>query len=207
MSNNFHETGRGNRAVVIGASAGGLSALKILLADLPADFAMPIMVVQHVGPAATGVWITFLDAACKLTVKEADEKEKIEQGTVYVAPANYHLLIERDYTFSLSADRRVNFARPSIDVLFESAAYVYESGLIGLVLTGANSDGAYGLKKIKEMGGIAIVQDPDTAESSYMPASAIEAVPVDHILPLEGIRELLLKMAVNKPSPYEKHIR
>lgn len=198
---------RENKAIVIGVSAGGMKALKILLTDLPADFSLPIIIVQHVSPDSTGLWITLLDAACKLKIKEADEKEKIERGFVYAAPPNYHLLIERDYSFSLSTDKRVNYARPSIDVLFETAADVYGSGLIGVVLTGANNDGANGLKKIKEMGGIAIVQDPETAESPYMPTSAINATQVDYILPLEDIKEVLIELASNKTSHYEKRIR
>lgn len=124
-------------------------------------------------------------------------KGKIEPGTVYVAPPNYHLLIERDKTVSLSVTERVNFSRPSIDVLFESASDAYGDRLIGIVLTGANSDGAKGLKKIKENGGLAIVQDPLCSEASLMPESAIRAGPVDHILSLEKITELLIRLDLN----------
>lgn len=138
-------------------------------------------------------------------MKEADEKEEIENGVVYFAPPNYHLLIERDHTFSLSADRRVNFARPSVDVLFESAANAYGSELIGVILTGANNDGARGLKKIKDMGGLTIVQDPASAEARYMPEAAIEEVQtVDYILPLEKIKTILIKLAKNNLSTHAK---
>jgi two-component system chemotaxis response regulator CheB len=188
-------------AIVIGVSAGGLNALKTLLPGLPEDFALPIIIVQHVGADSGNIWISILNNACKLEVKEADEKETIEKGKVYIAPPNYHLLIEKDRTFSLSADKRVNYARPSIDVLFETAACAYKSRLVGMILTGANSDGTNGLKKIKEMGGLTIAQDPDTAESSYMPASAIENVRVDYVLPLEDLKEMFLKLAADQ-LPY-----
>src|SRR5690606_35205527 len=121
-----------------------------------------------------GYWIDILDSMCFLRVKEADEKEKIKPGCVYIAPPNYHLLIEKNETFSLSIDEKVNYARPSIDVLFDSAAYVYYDQLIGVVMTGANHDGAMGLKKIKENGGMTIVQDPETAISRFMPEAAIQ---------------------------------
>jgi two-component system, chemotaxis family, protein-glutamate methylesterase/glutaminase len=178
-------------AIVIGASSGGLNALKMVLRGLPADFPVPVIVVQHIGHSPDNYWIRALNNLCALTVKEADEKDEIEPGYVYTAPAGYHLLIESDRTFSLSTDERVNYARPSIDVLFESAARVYKNKLIGIVLTGANNDGAKGLKKIKKEGGLAIVQDPESAESPSMPRAALKATPVDHVLPLEKITELL----------------
>jgi two-component system chemotaxis response regulator CheB len=137
--------------------------------------------------------IEILNDKSNITIKEADEKEKIEKRTVYIAPPNYHLMIERNKTFSLSIDELVNYARPSIDVLFESAANAYKNKLIGVILTGSNSDGTAGLKKIKEYGGLTIVQDPKTAESAYMPASAIAAIKPDYILSLEDIINLLIK--------------
>jgi len=192
------------KAIVAGVSAGGMKALKILLTDLPASFSLPIIIVQHVSPESGNTWITILDKTCKLKIKEADEKEKIEKGTVYIAPPNYHLLIEKDNSFSLSVDKRVSYARPSIDVLFETAAIAYKNELIGVILTGANRDGTNGLKAIKEMGGLTIVQDPQTADAREMPASAIREVQVDYILPLEGLKEVLIKLAINKSSPDEK---
>jgi two-component system, chemotaxis family, protein-glutamate methylesterase/glutaminase len=182
-------------AIVIGVSAGGMNALKVLLPSLPAKFNLPVILVQHIGASSDGFWIELLNGICPLNVKEADEKEKIEKGNVYIAPPNYHLLVESDRTFSLSADKRVNYARPSIDVLFESAARVYESKLVGILLTGANHDGALGMKKIKECGGFTIVQDPATAESPYMPSSALKITAVDHCLPLEKISELLFQIS------------
>ena len=184
-------------AIVIGVSSGGMTALKYLFSELPAGFGLSIIVVQHVGARSDNKWIELLNDISKINIKEADEKENIEPGNVYIAPANYHLLVEKDKTFSLTTDERVNFARPSIDVLFESAAEAYKSKLIGVVLTGSNNDGTNGIKRIKECGGLAIIQDPETAESSYMPSSAIAAMQPDYILSLENIADLLMKINKN----------
>jgi len=185
-------------AIVIGVSSGGMNALKFLFSALPVNFSIPIIIVQHIGPHSDSQWIKLLNNYSKLSIKEADEKEKIEHGKVYIAPPNYHLLIEKDKTFSFTIDERVNYSRPSIDVLFESAAEVYKNKLIGVILTGSSSDGTAGLKKIKEYGGLTIAQDPKTAESSYMPASAIAGVQMDYILTLEHIIELLIKIDFQK---------
>lgn len=193
------ETGSKYQAIVVGVSLGGINALPIVLSSLPVGFPVPIIVVQHLLKTSDNMYfVGKLDELCSLNVKEADEKEAVEKGSVYVAPAGYHLLIEDDRTFALSVDEPVNYSRPSIDVLFENAAEVYSSGLIGIILTGANSDGALGLKRIKEKKGLAIVQDPDTAEGNVMPESAIRACRVDHILPLSEIPELLLEIVMNK---------
>jgi len=181
-------------AIVIGVSSGGMNALKFIFSALPAGFSIPIIIVQHISAHSDNEWIKLLNNKSNVNVKEADEKEKIVSGTTYIAPANYHLLIENDKTFSLTIDEYVNFARPSIDVLFESAAEAYKDKLIGIVLTGSNIDGAQGIKRIKELGGMAIIQDPETAESSTMPASAIAAVEPDYILTLEKIVQLLIKI-------------
>ena len=183
--------GDGYKAIVIGSSAGGLNALSVLIPSLPADFHLPIIIVQHLHPAQNGYFAESLNRKSKLPVHVADEKESILGGHIYFAPPNYHLLIERDETFSLSIDQRVKHARPSIDVLFESALYVWSSGLIGVMLTGANSDGADGMRLIKRYGGLTIAQDPSTAESPTMPQSAIDAGGVDEILTLERIARLL----------------
>ena len=183
-----------HEAIVIGVSSGGMSAMKVLFSLLPKDFNTPIIIVQHINARSDSHWIKLLNEKSNLHIKEADEKEKIESGNIYIAPPNYHLLIEKDKTFSLTIDERVNFARPSIDVLFESAAEAYKNKLIGIVLTGSNNDGTNGIKRIKECGGLAIIQDPKTAESAYMPASAIAAIEPDYVLPLENIVELLIKM-------------
>ena len=136
--------------VVIGVSAGGMKALPAVLASLPSDFPVPVAVVQHLSPDGhNSYFINYLNQRLSVVVKEADEKEAVELGHVYIAPPNYHLLIENDRTFALSVDKKVNYSRPSIDVLFETASEVYGSSLIGVVLTGARSDGAKGLKKIK----------------------------------------------------------
>jgi two-component system chemotaxis response regulator CheB len=185
-------------AVVIGTSAGGMTALKVLFSALPASYPLPFIVVQHIGARSDGWWIEFLNEQSALHFKEADEKEQIEKGTVYVAPPNYHLLVEKDRTFTLTIDERVNYARPSIDLLFESAADAYGDKLIGVVLTGSNHDGAMGLKKIHELGGLTIVEDPATAEWRGMPAAAIAASQPDHILSLDGIAKVLMEL--NEPE-------
>ena len=185
-------------AIVIGVSSGGMNALKIISSTLPAHFNLPIIIVQHLSAHSDSHWIKLLNEKSRLNVKEADEKEKIEKGNIYIAPPNYHLLIEKDKTFSLTIDERVNFARPSIDVLFESAAEAYKNKLIGIVLTGSNSDGTKGIKRIKDCGGLAIIQDPNTADSEYMPKSAIAAIEPDYIVSLEEIVELLMKIDQQK---------
>ncbi len=181
-------------AIVIGVSSGGMNAMKTMFPLLPKEFNIPIIIVQHISANSENLWIRLLNDKSNLEIKEADEKEKIEHGKIYIAPPNYHLLVEKNKTFSLSIDERVNFARPSIDVLFESAAEAYKNKLIGVILTGSNNDGTKGLKLIKEYGGLTIAQDPSTAESGFMPASAIAAMQVDYILSLEGIINLLIKL-------------
>ena len=185
-------------AIVIGVSSGGMNAMKVMFSLLPKNFSIPIIIVQHISAHSDSQWIELLNEKSNLNIKEADEKEKIEKGNVYIAPSNYHLLIGNDETFSLTIDERVNYARPSIDVLFESAADVYASKLIGVVLTGSNNDGTKGLKRIQECGGLTIVQDPKTAESAYMPASAIASIKPDYILALEDIIQLLIKIDTQK---------
>lgn len=181
-------------AVVIGVSAGGLKALRILLSGLPGNFPMPIVIVQHRLASSDNYLVTYLDSHCSLTVKEAEEKEQLAAKTVYIAPADYHLLIEKDRTFSLSIDELVCYARPSIDVLFETAAAAYRTGLIGVIMTGANSDGSEGIRSIKAAGGLTIAQDPETSEVSVMPFAAIATGAVDFILPLEEISLFLMDM-------------
>jgi two-component system chemotaxis response regulator CheB len=181
-------------AIVIGSSAGGLQALKTIFSLFREDFSIPIIVVQHISPYSDNYITTYLNRICKVNFKEANEKEVIESGTIYFAPPNFHLLIEDNFTFSLSTEERVNFARPSIDILFETAAFVYGKNLVGIVLTGANNDGSAGLRKIKEFGGITIVQDPKTAEVDTMPSCAIKESKIDYILSLKEISKLLMKL-------------
>jgi two-component system chemotaxis response regulator CheB len=178
-------------AVVIGVSAGGLKALSEIIPSLPRDFDIAVIVVQHVREGSDDFLARNLDSNSAVRVKEADEKESIMPGTVYIAPAGYHLLVEEDRTFGLSIEGHVNFARPSIDVLFESAAEVYGERLAGVILTGANSDGARGLAAVKQFGGLTLVQNPETAEVSVMPAAAINATQVDHILELSDFASFI----------------
>lgn len=181
-------------AIVIGVSAGGMKALGIIIPKFPNGFSLPVIIVQHREKDANDFLANYLNKMSNLQVKEAKLRESINTGTVYLAPGGYHLLIEDDKTFTFSVEPLVNFARPSIDVLFESAAYVYGENLIGVILTGANRDGAQGLKKIKEAGGVTIVQDPETAEYEQMPRAAIQATKVDHILNLNDIAPYLIHL-------------
>lgn len=185
------------KAVVIGVSAGGMAALPKILSVLPESFSMAVIIVQHRREGQNGYLTTYLNQESRLKVKEAEEKHSIVPGNVYIAPAGYHLLVERDFTFSLSIDPPVHFSRPSIDVLFESAADAYGQFLIGLILTGANSDGSLGLKRIRQKSGLALVQNPKTAETNMMPQSAIDIAGADHILPLNEIGPFLVKIGGN----------
>jgi two-component system chemotaxis response regulator CheB len=179
--------------IVMGTSHGGLHALSTVIGGLPGDFPLPIAVVQHRSRDSDGIMATLLTDRSKLRVREVEDKEPIEPGWVYIAPPDYHLLVDGD-VFALSTEEPVAYSRPSIDVLFESAAEAYGDRLVGVVLTGANADGARGLKRIKEFGGYAVVQDPLTAESPPMPRAAIAAAPVDKVVPLEGIAPFLVQL-------------
>jgi len=171
--------------IAVGVSAGGLFALRTLVAALPAGFDIPIAVVQHRSKDSEAL-CELLQECTPLTVGEANDKEPVQPGRVYVAAPDYHLLVERGY-FVLSVDEPVRYSRPSIDVMFASAADAYGADVIGIVLTGANADGSRGLQKIVQRGGYAIVQDPATAEVKVMPQSALKAVPGACVLPLERI--------------------
>lgn len=194
-----------SQAVVVGLSAGGPNALRVLLPFIPVDFAMPIVIVQHLHPQQDKSFLENLVESCSLPMREAEEKEAVMPGIVYFAPPNYHLLIEPDRTFSLSIDPKVNFSRPSIDVLFETAAEAYGAELIGIILTGASRDGAAGLRRIKENGGIAIVQEPADAEFPVMPSAALKETEVDHVLKISEIGGLLA--GIGRPlSPGITHL-
>ncbi len=182
------------QAVVIGVSAGGMNALNIILPELPVDYPLPVIIVQHIREDMLSNLAEFMDNRLSIAVTEVIDKTPIKNSTVYIAPPGYHLLVEDEHIFSLSEDPRVNYSRPSIDVLFESAADVYVDRLVGVILTGANSDGALGLKKIKAKGGLTIVQDPDSAEAPEMPRAAIDLVKVDQILPLQEMGQFLAKL-------------
>lgn len=187
-------------AVAIGVSTGGVQALKKLLGRLPADFPLPLLVVQHISPDAGNGMAKLLDDVCRLRVKEADEQDLILPGTVYLAPPNYHLLAEHDGMLSLSADRPVSFARPSVDVLFESAATVFGPGLIAIILTGANYDGSQGARVVKQRGGTVIVQHPDDALARQMPEAALAATTADHVVPLDDMAALLVRLATGRAT-------
>ena len=191
--------------VLIGTSWGGLSALSVVVAGLPATFALPIVVVQHRSPDAAGFLAELLQTRTRLGVVEVDDKHPIAAGHVYVAPPNYHLLIDRGF-FSLTTDAPVRYSRPSIDVTFVSAADEYGRRAVGVVLTGANDDGALGLKRIADRGGYTIVQDPDTAESPMMPKAALRLVPRTQIVPLNRIAGHLVTIAQPRP-PTEHRVR
>ncbi|HEY9908461.1 MAG TPA: chemotaxis protein CheB [Thermosynechococcaceae cyanobacterium] len=180
----------GAELVVIGTSLGGLTALKVILGGLAADFTVPIAVVQHRHRDSDHMMSDFLRQFLQLPIVEVEDKDPIVLGHIYLAPPDYHLLVEPGY-FALSIDEPVLYARPSIDVLFESAADTYGAGSLGVVLTGTNRDGARGLARIRAAGGQAIVQDPATAEGRVMPEAAIAATPTATVLPLETIAAYL----------------
>ena len=184
--------------ICVGASWGGLDAIGRLLAGMPIQVDLPIVVAQHRhSTSARSGLADLLRLRIKRPVEDAEDKMPIERGKVYIAPADYHLLVERG-SFALSVDERVQFARPSIDVLFESAAYMYGPGVIGIILTGSNEDGAAGLATVKERGGVALVQDPRDAERRTMPDAAIAATVADAVLPLEEIGSFLYGLCVQE---------
>jgi two-component system chemotaxis response regulator CheB len=184
-------------AIVIGTSAGGLFALSTVIEALPADFCLPIIIVQHRSKDERTLLEEVLQAKSKIKIKQADEKEKIENSIIYFAPADYHLLIEKDRTLSLSCDDRVNYSRPSIDVLFETAAPVYLEKLLAIILTGSNSDGAEGIKMVKAAGGTTIAENPATAQYPVMPKAAIDTGCIQYILSIEKIKDFLLSIDNN----------
>jgi two-component system, chemotaxis family, protein-glutamate methylesterase/glutaminase len=190
--------------VVIGGSWGGMRAVETLLDGLGGDCPAAVVVALHRGTEGGARLPGLLQSYTTLPLREAEDKDDLQSGTVYLAPPDYHTLIESDGTIGLSTEERVHFARPSIDVLFRTAAEAYRERCIGIVLTGANDDGADGLRRIKDLGGVAIVQDPDSAERHEMPAAAIAATDADVVLPLEEIglflRGLLLETRARDPA-------
>jgi two-component system, chemotaxis family, protein-glutamate methylesterase/glutaminase len=186
--------------VAIGASWGGMQAISSLLEGLREHGELVIAIAQHRHPDSGRQLREAFQARTPLRVRDAEDKDVLEPGNVYLAPPDYHLLVERGGTLALSTDERVNFARPSIDVLFESAADAYGERCIGIVLTGANQDGAAGLRRIKDLGGVAIVQDPGDAERPEMPAAAIAATNVDLVLPLAEIPLFLQGLLLETPD-------
>jgi two-component system chemotaxis response regulator CheB len=180
--------------VAIGTSWGGLTAMSKLLGALPADFSIPIAIVQHRSKDSDKLLSQLLQDATPLTVCEIEDKDVLEPGKVHVAPANYHVLIEHGY-FSLTVEEPVRYSRPSIDVMFTSAADTYGKEAIGVVLTGANEDGARGLAHIVRRGGKALIQAPKTAEIPIMPEAAVRAVPSAEVLPLPQLSKRLIELS------------
>ena len=186
--------------VVMGTSTGGLHALTRLLSDLPASFPLPIAIVQHRSRDSDERLSLLLSGASLLPVYEAEDKEPLRSPGVYLGPPDSHLLVEPD-SVALSTEEPVAYSRPSIDVLFESAAYSHGNRVIGVLLTGANQDGTRGLQQIKQRGGYVIVQNPDSAESAFMPKHAVKNVLPDRVLNLEQIAlELVIRAGEARPA-------
>lgn len=178
--------------VVIGVSAGGMAALEYLLPALPGDFPVPIVIVQHLAPANDDFFATWLDERSALNVREAEQGMILQPGHAYLAPANYHLLFEDQAHLALSNDEKVNFSRPSIDMLFESAAMVFGAHALAIVLTGANADGSRGAAQIQDAGGRILIQEPNDAEIDTMPKAAIAATTkASVIMPLAQMPQIL----------------
>ncbi|MDH7461099.1 chemotaxis protein CheB [Chitinophagaceae bacterium 26-R-25] len=177
--------------VIIGGSAGSLDIILKIVPALHQHLNAAIILVLHRKSSSDTILVDLLSVKTKLIVKEAEEKESIVAGCIYIAPADYHLLIEKDRTFSLDVSEKVNYSRPSIDVTFESASEVYGSHLTGILLSGANADGTDGLEAIKQHNGICIAQEPSTAEVAYMPQYAIDHLAIDHILTAEQITDYI----------------
>lgn len=191
----------GRDLVAVGASWGGLDALRTLLGALPAELGAPVVVAQHRSPESHATALRdLLGAATRLHVCEAGDKERLERGKVYLAPPDYHLLVEDDLTLALSTDELVMWARPSIDVLFQSAAEAYRERCAAVVLTGANADGAAGLERVVELGGAALVQDPETALRAEMPRAALAAVPSAHVGGLDDLAATLVELCGTKAT-------
>jgi two-component system, chemotaxis family, protein-glutamate methylesterase/glutaminase len=194
---NAHLT-RGIDAVVIGASAGGVEVLSALLSVIPANCRVSFFVVVHIPRERPSLLPEVFGSRCALPVREAEDKEPVQPGTVYFAPPDYHMLIDKGPALALSGDEPVHFSRPSIDVLFDSAADIYGERLMGIILTGANQDGAEGLAAIGLAGGRTVVQDPETAAVAYLPQAAIQAGPVDAVLTIEQLQSLFAQLATGK---------
>lgn len=188
-------------AVVIGASAGAIDALSKLLPLLPASLPAPILIVVHLSPKQPSLLREIFSERCLLKVCEVQDKVPLENGAVYFAPPDYHLLVEHGGTLALSIEEPVNYSRPSIDVLFESAAEVYGPHLLGIVLTGASRDGAHGAAEIRRHGGIVAVQDPRTAESALMPLAAIETADPQFVGTLTELATFTVRTVCGQIAP------
>ncbi len=179
------------KAVMIGGSAGSIEVLLKLLPALPETLTYALIIVLHRKHTAESALADLLTSKSRLVIQEVDDKEPLKTGKVYLAPADYHLLIEHSLVFSLDASEKVNYSRPSLDVSFESAAEVFGPELVGILLSGANADGTAGLKAIKRAGGLIVVQKPETARVAYMPQQAIQEADVDYVLDIFELARLL----------------
>jgi two-component system chemotaxis response regulator CheB len=177
-------------AVVIGASAGGVEILSVLLSVIPSGCRVSFFIVIHIPRERPSLLPELFANRCALPVREAEDKEPVQPGTVYFAPPDYHMLVDRGPALALSGDQPVHFSRPSIDVLFDSAADIYGERLMGVILTGANQDGAEGLAAVARAGGRSVVQDPSSAAVAYLPEAALQGGPVDAVLSIEQLQEL-----------------
>lgn len=173
--------------IAIGGSAGSLDVILKLIPALNPRLPAAIIIVTHRKASSEEILVDLLNAKSTWPVREAEEKDTITPNTIYIAPTDYHLLIEQDRSFSLDVSEKVNYSRPSIDITFESAADVYGPAVLGMLLSGANADGVEGLQRIKARGGLCLVQDPDTADVGYMPRQAVEQVKVDKVLPADQL--------------------
>lgn len=194
--------------IVIGTSHGGLTALQTILPSLPPDFPVPICIVQHRSRDAEYGLCEYLQRRSPLKIVEPNDKDEISAGTVYLAPRDYHLMVERG-SFSLSVEAPVSYARPSVDVLFESAADSYGEHVVGVILTGANADGARGLLSIKEHGGVCVVQNPEEAQAAQMPAAAIASLTherVDFVLSVAEVANCLLRLCAHNSQRQMRHV-
>jgi len=178
-------------AMIIGGSAGSLDVLLKVLPLLSPALSFPIVIVVHRKHGADSLLPELLSGRTSLRVKEIDEKEYLQAGTIYIAPSDYHTLIERDHTFSLDYSEKVNYSRPAIDATFQTAAEVYQSKLVCLLLSGSNADGVNGLKSVKSWGGTTVIQDPATAQVAYMPEQAYIHAKIDYVLPIEDMGEFI----------------
>lgn len=178
------------KIVALGASAGGITALHAILPAF-SGARVAVVVVLHLPPEGPNLIPSLFQDECSFHIKEAESGETVTPGNIYIAPPGYHLSAESDGTLSLSNEEEVNFSRPSIDILFESVAFAYKKSCMGILMTGANHDGAQGLKSIAKLGGISVVQNPRTAEYPVMPESAIAVMTPDHVLDLKGIADLV----------------
>lgn len=185
-------------AVVIGASVGGVEALSLLLPKLPGNCCVSFFIVMHLPPESPSLLPEVFAARCALAIREAEDKEPVQPGTVYFAPPDYHLLVDRGPSLALSRDEPVYFSRPSIDVLFESAADIYAERLMGVILTGSSHDGAEGLAAVGRAGGRTVVQQPRDAAVAILPEAALRQGPVDAVLSLQQLQELFSRMALQE---------